>query len=180
VCIAIPASIEAPPPRTLLRVTCVQDEESHMSDQYEENDDQQDDGNEDFKNLRAKAKKADTLERENATLKRENAFVKAGVPLDDPKMSYFVKGYDGDLDPQVIRDAAIEAGFMQAPQQQSDPAVEQAKAGQAAVVAAGSEARPGSDPNGVRYEMEQAYKEGGLQGLSAVTARHGVTFNPGY
>jgi hypothetical protein len=151
-----------------------------MSDQYIEDDDQQDDGNEDFKNLRAKAKKADAYERENSTLKRELAFVKAGVPLDDPKMSYFVKGYDGELDPQAIKDAAIEAGFMAAPVQQTDPAVEQAKAGQAAAMAAASESRPSSDPNSVRYEMEQAYKEGGLEGLSAVTARHGVTFKPGY
>lgn len=151
-----------------------------MSDQYDENDDQQDDGNEDFKNLRAKAKKADTYERENVTLKRELAFVKAGVPLDDPKMSYFVRGYDGDLDPQAIKDAAVEAGFMSAPVQQVDPAVEQAKAGQAAVVAAGAGSVPSSDPGSVRHEMEQAYKEGGLEGLSAVTARHGVTFNPGY
>jgi hypothetical protein len=151
-----------------------------MSAQYDEIDDQQDDGNEDFKNLRAKAKKADAYERENSTLKRELAFTKAGVPLDDPKMSYFVKGYDGDLDPQVIRDAAIEAGFMSAPVVQEDPAVEQARAGQAAVVAAGAGSVPASGLDGVRYEMEQAYKEGGLEGLSAVTARHGVTFNPGY
>jgi hypothetical protein len=149
-----------------------------MSDQYIESDDQQDDGNEDFKNLRAKAKKADAYERENSTLKRELAFVKAGVPLDDPKMSYFVKGYDGDLDPQAIRDAAVDAGFMSAPVQQSDPAVEQVKSGQAAVVAAGAGADPASNPAGVKFEMEQAYKEGGLEGLSAVTARHGVTFNP--
>lgn len=151
-----------------------------MSEQYIENDDQQDDGNEDFKNLRAKAKKADTYERENMTLKRELAFVKAGVPLDDPKMSYFVKGYDGELDPQAIKDAAVEAGFMAAPVVQPDPAVEQAKAGQAAVMAASAESTPSADPNSVRYEMEQAYKEGGLEGLSAVTARHGVTFNRGY
>jgi hypothetical protein len=151
-----------------------------MSEQYSEIDDNEtDDQNDDFKNLRAKAKKADSYERENVTLKRELAFVKAGVPLDDPKMSYFVKGYDGELDPQAIKDAAVEAGFMAAPVQQVDPAVEQAKAGQAAVVAAGSESKPSSDPNALRYQMEQAYKEGGLEGLSAVTARHGVTFNPG-
>jgi hypothetical protein len=150
-----------------------------MSAQYDENDDQQDDGNEDFKNLRAKAKKADTYERENQTLKRELAFVKAGVPMDDPRMIYFVKGYEGELDPQAIKDAAIEAGFMAAPVEQPDPAVAQAQSGQAAVMAASAESKPSGDPSSVRYEMEQAYKENGLEGLSAVTARHGVTFNPG-
>jgi hypothetical protein len=151
-----------------------------MSAQYDEIDDQQDDGTDDFKNMRAAANKAPKLEKELAAAKRELAFVKAGVPLDDPKMAYFVKGYDGELDPQAIKDAAVEAGFMAAPAQPVDPAVEQARFGQAAVVAAGADSRPGTDPNSVRFEMEQAYKEGGLEGLSAVTARHGVTFNPGY
>jgi hypothetical protein len=153
--------------------------ESHMAEQYED-DDQQYEGNEDFKNLRAKAKKADAYERELAQAKRELAFVKAGVPLDDPKMTYFVKGYDGDLEPEQIRSAAIDAGFMQAPVVEEDPAVSQAVAGQAAVAAAASGNDPGFDASSVRYQMEQAYEEGGLEALSAVTARHGVTFNPGY
>jgi hypothetical protein len=156
------------------------DRESHMSDEYTETDDQQDDGNDDFKNLRAKAKKADVYERENSSLKRELAFVKAGVPLDDPRMTYFVKGYDGELDPQAIQTAAIEAGFMQAPVQEEDPAVEASRSGQAAAMAASAGAEAGFDQSGLRFEMEQAYEEGGLEGLSAVAARHGVTFNPGY
>ena len=148
-----------------------------MANEYDDDNDTTDD-NEDFKNLRAKAKKADTYERENATLKRELAFVKAGVPLDDPKMTYFVKGYDGELEPQAIKDAAIEAGFIAAPVQQTDPAVEQARSGQEAVLAASSSGASSSDPNGVFYGMEQAFEEGNLEGLSAYSSQFGVTFAP--
>lgn len=148
-----------------------------MSDQYNDTTDNES-GDEDFKNLRAKARKADSLERENATLKREVAFIKAGVPLDDPKMTYFVKGYDGDLEPQAIRQAAIDAGFMSAPEQAPDPAVQQVQAGQAAVQAAASGAVPAFDEVAVNYQMEQAYAEGGLKALSDVAQQYGVTFNP--
>ncbi len=147
--------------------------ESGMSDNYNEVDD---DGDEDFKNLRAKAKKADQYERELATLKRENAFIKAGVPMDDPKMGYFVKGYEGDLEPDKIRSAAIEAGFMAAPVQEADPAVEQAQQGQQRVMAASSGTEPVNDQAGVRYGMQQAAAEGGLSGLSAFTQQYGITF----
>jgi hypothetical protein len=147
-----------------------------MSDQYSDtSDDGQSD--EDFKNLRAKAKKADVLERENQTLKRDMAFVKAGVPMDDPRMSYFVKGYDGDLEPSAIKQAAIDAGFMPAPTQQVDPVVQQAQAGQAAVMNAASGVVPSFDESAVDFQMEEAYAQGGLEGLSAVAQQYGVTFN---
>lgn len=148
-----------------------------MSDQYEDTNENES-GDEDFKNLRAKARKADTLERENAQIKRELAFVKAGVPLDDPKMSYFVKGYDGDLEPDAIRTAAVEAGFMAPPQQQSDPVVDEARSGQAAAMAASSGLDHGFDESAIGYQMDQAYAEGGLAALSDVARQYGVTFNP--
>lgn len=148
-----------------------------MSDQFDDtNDEGQSD--EDFKNLRAKARKADTLERENAVLKRDMAFVKAGVPMDDPRMSYFVKGYDGDLDPTAIKQAAIDAGFMQAQTAPADPAVEAAQQGQAAMVAASTGTEPSFDEVAIDYQMEQAYAQGGLKALSDVAQQYGVTFNP--
>lgn len=146
-----------------------------MADNYNEVDD--DDSDEDFKNLRAKAKKADQFERELAQAKRELAFTKAGIPSDDPRMGYFVKGYDGDLEPTAIRQAAIEAGFMQAPPQVVDPAVQQAQHGQAAVMAASSGAESGDDYTGIAFGMEQAFAEGDLEALSAYTQQFGVTFN---
>ena len=149
-----------------------------MSDQYNDTHDDDDRGDEDFKNLRAKARKADQYERELAQAKRELAFVRAGVPLDDPKMTYFVKGYDGDLEPDAIRSAAIEAGFMQAPPAQSDPVVEAAAAGQAAVMAASTGAVTEFDETTIDYMMEQAYQQGGIEALSDVAQQYGVTFQP--
>lgn len=149
-----------------------------MTDQYTDDPSDDDRGDEDFKNLRAKARKADTLERENAALRRENAFVKAGIPMDDPKLTYFVKGYDGDLDPVAIKQAAVEAGFISAPQQQADPAVQQAQQGQAAVMAASTGTDPVFDEDAINLQMEKAYAEGGLEALSDVARRYGVTFTP--
>jgi ribosomal protein L12E/L44/L45/RPP1/RPP2 len=148
-----------------------------MSDNYTESTENEDDG-EDFKNLRAKAKKADQLERENAQMKRELAFTKAGIPMEDPKIGYFVKGYDGDLEPDAIRQAALEAGFISAPPAPADPAVDQARQGQARVVAASAGTASEFDPASIEHSMEQGYAEGGLAGLSSVTQRYGVTFNP--
>ena len=159
----------------LLPVACVQDKGKRMSDNYNE---PEDDGDEDFKNLRAKAKKADQYERELESLKRELAFTRAGIPMEDPKMGYFVKGYEGDLDPSSIKQAAIDAGFIAAPPPQADPVIDQARQGQQRVMAAASGTEPIDDGMGVQYGMEQAYNEGGLEGLSAFTQQYGVTFNP--
>ena len=145
-----------------------------MTDNYNEPDD---DGDEDFKNLRAKAKKADQYERENLSLKREMAFVKAGIPMEDPRMGYFVKGYEGDLEPSSIKQAAIDAGFIAA-EVVVDPALDQARAGQQRVLAASSGSSPVDDGAGIAYGMQQAYAEGDLDGLSAYTAQYGITFNP--
>jgi Tfp pilus assembly protein PilX len=59
------------------------------------------------------------LESENAALKakaeqaaeaeRELAFVKAGIDPNSPLSKYFIKGYDGDLNPDAIKAAALEA-----------------------------------------------------------------------
>lgn len=44
--------------------------------------------------------------------KRELMFLKAGVNPDDPKAKYFVKGYDGELTVEAIRQAAEEASYI--------------------------------------------------------------------
>ena len=73
------------------------------------------------------------LEAENAELKaradeaaaaaRELAFVKAGVDPGLPVAKYFMKGYEGELTEEAIREAAIEAQIVkdtQAEQVQSE------------------------------------------------------------
>jgi hypothetical protein len=54
---------------------------------------------------------------EAAEAKRELAFIKAGVPMDNPMSRYFVKAYDGDLDPDAIKQAALEAQLISPPDQ---------------------------------------------------------------
>lgn len=47
--------------------------------------------------------------------KRELAFYKAGIPLDSPMSSYFIKAYDGELTPEAIKQAAQEAQLISSP-----------------------------------------------------------------
>lgn len=63
----------------------------------------------DIRLLEKQAKKAREYEAKLADMERERAFMTAGVPVDDPAAKYFVKGYDGPLDPDSIKTAAIEA-----------------------------------------------------------------------
>lgn len=66
--------------------------------------------------LRERADKARELEATNAAMARENAFLKAGInPEQDPRLGYFVRGYDGDLTSEAIKTAATEAGFLADP-----------------------------------------------------------------
>jgi hypothetical protein len=73
--------------------------------------------------LKAKEKRLAELERELQEVsdaKRELAFVKAGIDLANPASKYFVKAYDGELDPEAIRNAALEAHLMSSPDSPSD------------------------------------------------------------
>lgn len=80
------------------------------------------------------------LRKQNAELlgnQRELAFVRAGIDPASPQAKYFVKGYDGDLTPEAIRQAAEEAQLItpQNPQQDLDKAAWQ----QSNRIAAGAE-----------------------------------------
>jgi hypothetical protein len=72
--------------------------------------------------------------------KRENAFIKAGIDPNDAKFKYFVKGYDGELTPDAIREAGIEAQLIAPPSPVSASADEQAAWNRTAKVAAGANA----------------------------------------
>jgi hypothetical protein len=88
-----------------------------MSDANNEFEDEQVDQPKDpvrahMRKLEAENKRKDE---ELATLKsaqRELVFLKAGVNPDDPKAKYFVKGYDGELTVEAIRQAAEEASYI--------------------------------------------------------------------
>jgi hypothetical protein len=66
----------------------------------------------DLKALRNIAKTANETASQFEAAQRQLAFAKAKIDITDPKLSYFVKGYEGDLEPDRIRQAAIEAGFL--------------------------------------------------------------------
>jgi hypothetical protein len=66
----------------------------------------------DLKALRNIARNAGELQSQHEAAQRQLAFAKAKIDLTDPKMGYFIKGYDGELDPEKIRTAATEAGFL--------------------------------------------------------------------
>jgi hypothetical protein len=52
-----------------------------------------------------------------AVAERKLAFAEAGIPLNDPKLTYFIRGYEGELTPEAITAEAAKAGFIK----QSEP-----------------------------------------------------------
>ena len=78
--------------------------------------------NEETNDIRS-LRKAEKLRAKLYALEREIAFAKVGIQVYDPRMNNFIKGYDGELDPETIRETAIQAGFIAPPQQAADPAV---------------------------------------------------------
>ena len=135
------------------------------------------DGEPDLKDLRRAANESKTVKAENAQLKRDLSFLKAGIDLDDPKMTYFVKGYDGELEPTAIRQAAVDAGFIQG--QVQNPADQQAAAAQQRVAAVGDGSIPEFDGSGPMLALEKAYAEGGVKSVLEVAQQYGVPVNTG-
>jgi hypothetical protein len=96
---------------------------SDFADEFYEDDDQPQETNP----VRARMKQ---LEKENREFKKQLAeaeqarkevnFLKAGIDTADPKFKYFVKGYDGELSPDAIREAAEEAQLITPKQEVSD------------------------------------------------------------
>jgi len=149
-----------------------------MSDNYTQPTDDDDDRQPTPQELREAAKRGAKAKAEAEALKRENAFLRAGIDPDDQRLRYFVKGYEGELSTDTIRQAAIEAGFISVPEQQEDPAISQARQGQQRVMAAAAGTMPEFDPMSAATGLETAYNEGGLDGLSAYAQQFGVTFQP--
>ena len=75
---------------------------------------------------------------ESEVAKRELAFVKAGIDPTSPMSKYFVKAYDGELSPEAIREAAVEAQLISPPD--SKPSADEANAwSRTAKIGAGSQ-----------------------------------------
>lgn len=57
----------------------------------------------DAKRLTKEAQEGREAKLQLAQLERERAFVRAGIPIDDKRASYFIAGYSGDVDPTAIK-----------------------------------------------------------------------------
>lgn len=123
--------------------------------------------------LKQKEKEAAELRKQVAELsdlKRELAFTKAGINPDDPKAKWFVKGYDGDLDPDAIKLAAVEAQLISPG---AAPAAED-KAGWQTTnkVAAGAEPSP-EGPSWIK-RIQDAQSEDELMSIFAEAQAQGI------
>lgn len=124
--------------------------------------------------LRRAANKSKKLEQELSSTRRELAFIKAGINPDDPKMRYFVKGYEGELSADAVREAALEAGFL-ASQPQSDPTKDAAAAAQNRVMAASAGGVYEDASEEAAYaRLEQAMEEGGVEAMMEVARQYGI------
>lgn len=153
-----------------------------MSDNYMDDDlndqdsfDEQDPN--DIKSLRRAANSKKKIEQELLQAKRELAFAKAGIDPDDPRMRYFVKGYEGDLTPAAVRQAATEAGFISAPAESGPDQVQQATVQQAQerVMTASAGAVIEDASEAAAYaRLEQAMEEGGVTAMLEVARQYGI------
>ena len=132
----------------------------------------------DIKSLRRAANGKKQLEKELADLKRELAFAKAGLPMNDPKMNYFVKGYDGDMTAEAIRQAALESGFLASQGQEDDSIISNAAAAQQRVMSASSGvAYEGLSEEAALAQLEAAMEEGGIEAMLDVARQFGIPTN---
>ena len=150
-----------------------------MADNYTDDDlenEMDEYGDETPRGLRRAANKAKKLEAELNTLRRELAFAKAGIPMNDPKMGYFIKGYEGELEPDAIREAAEEAGFLQvesAPVQAQQEAPDMAAQQRIMRASVGAATEDISEEAAIA-RMEEAMQEGGLPALLEVAQQYGI------
>lgn len=126
-------------------------------DQYGEDDQGQEHlvhlSRDQIKGLESKAKRADESEARATAAERELAFAKAGIDLNDSKLSYFRKGYEGDMEPDQIRAAAAEAGFIAPP---GGTGAADELAAQQRIANAGSEGVAPADESALRDKMLSA------------------------
>ena len=96
-------------------------------------------------------KERDLLKAQLASTERLLAFAQAGINASDPVAKYFVKAYDGDMDPEAIRAAAVEARVITA----GSPVTSDEQAGHMALSAAAN----GGQPLAAEDEVARQFNE---------------------
>lgn len=151
---------------------------NYIEDDFDSEADMPEGDSGDIKSLRRAANSKKKLEQELADIRRELAFAKAGINPDDPKMRYFVKGYDGEMTAEAVREAAVEAGFLGQPQQQpqqQSAQVQQVAAAQQNVMAASVGAMPEDlSEQSALSRLEAAMNEGGIEAMMDVARQYGI------
>lgn len=144
-----------------------------FEDDYDEVDEKPQRSDAEWAELRRAKKERDKLKAELAAVKADSAFISAGLDLSNPAIMYFRKGYDGDLTAEAIRDEAVKAGFLQ---QQSEPEPDQSPVDAQSRIA--QAAGSGTDEAGLaQAALDQAFAEGGTEGMLAYLASQGVPLN---
>lgn len=123
-----------------------------------------------MKQLEKELREANKRLAETAEASKKLAFMEAGVPLDSPMAKYFIKGYDGDLNPEAIREAALEAQLI-APPQKVDDTDKQAWR-ETNRIAAGAEVSPA--PPGWIQRINAANSESELMSIFAEAQAQGI------
>lgn len=147
---------------------------SNFEDDFYEDDDQPQESNPVRARMKQLEKEARELRKQVAeaqAIQKELAFVKAGLDLNSPMAKYFVKGYDGDLTPEAIRQAAEEAQLI-TPQAPQETQAEKQAWQQTNKIAAGSEVAPPPPSWNKRImdatsreEVYAIYEEAAAQGI---------------
>jgi hypothetical protein len=127
----------------------------------------------DIRRLEAAAKAGLQAQTAKTQADRELAFYKAGIDPSDTRLSYFVKGYDGEMTPEAIKAEAQKAGFVSAEGQTAASAgsdsqsTEAENAEKQAAALSGGASTPGSTLNAEagRQALAEAMKQGGVSAM---------------
>ena len=121
------------------------------------------------------------LEAELNEMKREVAFQRAGLPMDDKRMQYFVNSYTGELDEDSILNAAEEAGFIEfiddeeaAPAQQAQQPAMDLGSQQRVMAASGGGEFENVTEQAALVRMQEALQQGGTDAFLAVAEELGI------
>lgn len=146
-------------------------------DFYEDDENQQQDSNPVRARMKQLEKETRELRKQVAEaeqLKRELNFSRAGIDPADPKFKYFVKGYDGELSTDAIRQALEEAQLI-APQKPQVDDTEKRGWQQTNRNAAGTEAVPPAPSWGKRIQDAQSMDE--IYQIFAEAREQGIEFS---
>jgi hypothetical protein len=154
-----------------------------MSDQYDEDDqfgyeepqpqEPPQRSNSEWAALRKEKRARTKAEQELNETRRALVFMQAGIDPADERSGYFVRGYNGELTPAAVRDAALRAGFAEA--NTRPPEQQQALAAQQRASTVASSGTPQDVGLAAQTQaLNEAYAQGGSSALLAKMVELGL------